>query len=73
MTLEAVTWQQMAQMSLFAGIGIEMQTERTDMWTQSGEGSLGPTGRSIDVYTVSCVKQRERGYRIARGTQLGAL
>lgn len=37
--------------------GMETQMKRTDLWPQVGRGGWDEWKRSIDIYTVSCVKQ----------------
>ena len=41
--------------------GIEMQLERSDLWTQWGRGGVGRTTSSADVYTLPRAKQVPRG------------
>ena len=40
---------------------MEMQTERTDLWTQLGKERVGPTERAAWKHKLPYVKQRARG------------
>lgn len=46
-----------AQMTLFAGQGADSQMQRTDVWTQGEERSVGGTGRRGWIHIHICVKQ----------------